>query len=156
MSENIKLKRLITNNYSRPETTYQDTLQNKKSMLEKLENYERVDNIEDVGLKTHVRYVTLHNETRQQVFRLGGLLEEIHPKYVKLSNGEFTWSVQRYHYSEDPSESEPIFETAFWRIVSKEDLLYKKIEEQHDEIQDLKEQINELKQENFQLKNNNR
>ena len=82
-------------------------------MLEKLENYERVDNIEDVGLKTHVRYVTLHNETRQQVFRLGGLLEEIHPKYVKLSNGEFTWSVQRYHYSEDPSESEPIFETAF-------------------------------------------
>ena len=156
MSENIKLKRLITNNYSRPETTYQDTLQNKKSMLEKLENYERVDNIEDVGLKTHVRYVTLHNETRQQVFRLGGLLEEIHPKYVKLSNGEFTWSVQRYHYSEDPSESEPIFETAFWRIVSKEDLLYKKIEEQHDEIQDLKDQINELKQENFQLKNNNR
>ena len=156
MSENIKLKRLITNNYNRPETTYQDTLQNKKSMLEKLENYERVDNIEDVGLKTHVRYVTLHNETRQQVFRLGGLLEEIHPKYVKLSNGEFTWSVQRYHYSEDPSESEPIFETAFWRIVSKEDLLYKKIEEQHDEIQDLKDQINELKQENFQLKNNNR
>ena len=156
MSENIKLKRLITNNYNRPETTYQDTLQNKKSMLEKLENYERVDNIEDVGLKTHVRYVTLHNETRQQVFRLGGLLEEIHPKYVKLSNGEFTWYVQRYHYSEDPSESEPIFETAFWRIVSKEDLLYKKIEEQHDEIQDLKEQINELKQENFQLKNNNR
>ena len=105
-------------------------------MLEKLENYERVDNIEDVGLKTHVRYVTLHNETRQQVFRLGGLLEEIHPKYVKLSNGEFTWSVQRYHYSEDQSETEPIFETAFWRIVSKEDLLYKKIEEQHDEIQD--------------------
>lgn len=156
MSENIKLKRLITNNYSRPETTYQDTLQNKKSMLEKLENYERVDSIEDVGLKTHVRYVTLHNETRQQVFRLGGLLEEIHPKYVKLSNGEFTWSVQRYHYSEDQNETEPIFETAFWRIVSKEDLLYKKIEEQHDEIQDLKEQINELKQENFKLKNNPR
>ena len=153
MSENIKLKRLITNNYSRPETTYQDTLQNKKSMLEKLENYERVDSIEDVGLKTHVRY---HNETRQQVFRLGGLLEEIHPKYVKLSNGEFTWSVQRYHYSEDQNETEPIFETAFWRIVSKEDLLYKKIEEQHDEIQDLKEQINELKQENFKLKNNPR
>ena len=154
MSENIKLKRLTTYNYNRPETTYQDTLQNKKSMLEKLENYERVDNIEDVSLKTHVRYVTLHNETRQQVFRLGGLLEEIHPKYVKLSNGEFSWSVQRYHYSEDQAETEPIFETAFWRIISKEDLLYKKIEEQHDEIQDLKEQLNELKQENLNLKSN--
>ena len=39
-------------------------------MLKKLENYYRVDNIEDVSLKTHVRYVTLHNETKQQVFRL--------------------------------------------------------------------------------------
>ena len=29
-----KLKRLVTNNYKRPETTYQDTLQNKKAMLE--------------------------------------------------------------------------------------------------------------------------
>ena len=28
-------------------------------MLEKLTNYERVDSIEDVPLKTHVRYVTL-------------------------------------------------------------------------------------------------
>lgn len=152
MSENNKLKRLTTNNYNRPETTYQDTLQNKKSMLEKLENYERVDNVEDVSLKTHVRYVTLHSETRQQVFRLGGLLEEIHPKYVKLSNGEFSWSVQRYHYSEDQSETEPVFETAFWRIISREDLLYKKIEEQHDEIQNLKEQLTELKQDNLKLK----
>ena len=77
-----KLKRLVTNNYKRPEQTYQDTLQNKKAMLEKLENYDRVDNIEDVSVKTHVRYVTLHNETKQQVFRLGGLLEEIHTRYV--------------------------------------------------------------------------
>ena len=138
-----KLKRLVTNNYKRPEQTYQDTLQNKKAMLEKLENYDRVDNIEDVSLKTHVRYVTLHNETKQQVFRLGGLLEEIHPRYVKLSNGEFTWSVQRFHYSDDPSDEDPIFETAFWKVVSKEDLLYKKIEEQHNEIQLLKQKLSE-------------
>ena len=138
-----KLKRLVTNNYKRPEQTYQDTLQTKKAMLEKLENYDRVDNIEDVSLKTHVRYVTLHGETKQQVFRLGGLLEEIHPRYVKLSNGQFTWSVQRYHYSDDQSDEDPIFETAFWKIVSKEDLLYKKIEEQHNEIQLLKQKLSD-------------
>tara|TARA_B100001540_G_C15418129_1_gene466464 strand:+ start:47 stop:493 length:447 start_codon:yes stop_codon:yes gene_type:complete len=144
-----KLKRLVTNNYKRPDKTYQDTLQNKKSMLEKLENYERVDDIEDVALKTHVRYVTLHNESKQQVFRLGGLLEEIHPKYVKLSNGEYSWSVQRYHYSEETAQEEPIFETAFWRIISKEDLLYKKIEDQHQIIQDLKQRINDLQNSNI-------
>jgi len=137
-----KLKRLVTNNYKRPEKTYQDTLQNKKAMLEKLENYERVDDIEDVSLKTHMRYVTLHTENKQQVFRLGGLLEEIHPKYVKLSNGEFTWSVQRFHYSEESTD--PIFETVFWRVVSKEDLLYKKIENQHQVIQGLKQRIIDL------------
>ena len=49
-----KLKRLVTINYKRPEQTYQDTLQNKKAMLEKLENYDRVDNIEDVSLKIHM------------------------------------------------------------------------------------------------------
>ena len=49
-----KLKRLVTNNYKRPEQTYQDTLQTKKAMLEKLENYDRVDNIEDVSLKTNL------------------------------------------------------------------------------------------------------
>jgi hypothetical protein len=144
-----KLKRLVTNHYKRPETTYQDTLQNKKAMLAKLENYERVDDIEEVTLKTHVRYVTLHSENKQQVFRLGGLLEEIHPKYVKLSNGEFAWSVQRFHYSEEPNENEPIFETVFWRIQSKEDLLYKKIEDQHQVIQDLKQRITDLQDNNI-------
>ena len=71
------------------------------------------------------------------------MLEEIHPRYVKLSNGEFTWSVQRFHYSDDPSDEDPIFETAFWKVVSKEDLLYKKIEEQHNEIQLLKQKLSE-------------
>ena len=34
--------------YVRPEEGTQDSIQNKKDMLEKLTNYERIDSIEDV------------------------------------------------------------------------------------------------------------
>ena len=69
------LRRLVNSNFNRPTTTYTDTLQNKKAMQEKLKNYERVDDIEDVSINTHVRYVTL-DKTKKQVFRLGGLLKK--------------------------------------------------------------------------------
>ena len=52
-----------------------------------------------------------------QVFRLGGLLKKRHSKYVILSNGTFSWSVQRYHYVEE--EEDPVFETVFFRILIK-------------------------------------
>ena len=112
------LKSLIKSNFQRPKITYTDTLQNKDSMQEKLKNYERADDIDDVPLNTHVRYVTLDKE-KKQVFRLGGLLKKIHSKYVQLTNGTHIWSVQRYHYSDDQSDDEPIFETVFFRIISK-------------------------------------
>ena len=63
--------------YVRPEVTFQDTLQNKDEMLKRLENYERVDDIEEVPLGTHIRYVTL-DRNKKQVFRLGGILRRIH------------------------------------------------------------------------------
>ena len=69
------LRRLVNSNFNRPKTTYTDTLQNKQAMQEKLKNYRRVDDIEDVAINTHVRYVTLDKE-QKQVFRLGGLLKK--------------------------------------------------------------------------------
>lgn len=155
------LPTLSTMNYIRPEGgTYQDSLQNKKDMLEKLEDYERVDSIEDVPLKSHVRYVTLNKDpVRKQVFRLGGILEAIHPKYVKLSNGQAQWSVQRYHYNDgDVTENstasdEPIFETVFWKYLSKEDILASQVDELNDIIENLEQQNAELIEENTKLKN---
>ena len=91
------LKSLTKSNFKRPEITYTDTLQNKKSMAEKLKNYERVEDVDDISINTHVRYVTL-DKNKKQVFRLGGLLTKIHSKYVQLSNGVHKWSVQKYHY----------------------------------------------------------
>ena len=156
----IHLPTLSKLNYVRPEGgTYQDSLQNKKDMLEKLIDYERVDSIEDVALKTHVRYVTLSKDAvRKQVFRLGGILEAIHPKYVKLSNGQAQWSVQRYHYNDgditenSAASDEPIFETVFWKHLSKEEILTARTEELNEIIDNLEEKNAELQEENTKLK----
>lgn len=136
------LRRLVNSNFNRPKTTYTDTLQNKKSMQEKLKNYERVDEIEDVAISTHVRYVTLDKD-KKQVFRLGGLLKKIHSKYVSLSNGTFTWSVQRYHY-ENQGDEEPIFETVFFRIIPKEERYINVIKDQEQRIKDLESKLKSL------------
>ena len=135
-----KTKRLSLSSYNRPkEGTLTDSLQTKAGMREKLKNYRRVEDIDDVPLNTHVRYVTLKN--KKQRFCLGGLLKRKHSKYVVLSNGSFTWSVQRYHWAEDSSQdddSEPVFETVFFRILSKEDQHQRELEEKNKEIEQLK------------------
>ena len=134
-----KTRRLGKTKYNRPkEGTFTDTLQTKQKMAEKLENYVRVDDIDDVSLNTHVRYVTLKDG--KQRFCLGGLLKKIHSKYVVLSNGSFTWSVQRYHWKNETDE-EPVFETAFFRILSKEEQLQKKIDKQKAQIDRLTKHI---------------
>ena len=108
-------------------------------MMKKLENYERAEDIEDVPIDTHMRYVTL-DKNKKQAFRLGGLLKKIHPKYVILSNGNYTWSVQRYHYVEN--KEEPIFESVFWRVIPKAARMEQKLEEQRKEIAKLKQMLN--------------
>lgn len=140
-----------TYHYNRPEVTFQDTLQNKDEMLKRLENYERVDNIDEVSIDTHVRYVTL-DKSRKQVFRLGGLIKRIHPKYLTLSNGTHNWSVQRYHYSDDASNDEPIFETIFWRILTKENILKSKVMELEEELEILHDELDKRTKENIRLK----
>lgn len=133
-----KLRRLVKSNFNRPEITYQDTLQNKKAMTEKLKNYERVDDVDDIPINSHVRYVTIDKD-KKQVFRLGGLLKRIHSKYVQLSNGEYTWSVQRYHYEDD--NDEPIFETIFFKIIPKDEQYVKVINSQEQKIKELEKKL---------------
>ena len=134
-----KTKRLAKSNYQRPKNTYTDTLQSDGVWKEKLKNYVQVDDVEDVNISTHVRYITLKNGSQR--FCLGGLLRKIHPKYVVLSNGTFSWSVQRYHYSEDDTESEPRFETVFFRILSKQEQQQQIIDNQQKELEHLKKKL---------------
>lgn len=138
-NNDTNLRRLVNSNFNRPKTTYTDTLQNKAAMQEKLKNYKRVDDIDDVPINTHVRYVTLDKE-HKQVFRLGGLLKKIHSKYVQLSNGTYTWSVQRYHYKNDTDE-EPMFETVFFRVIPTEERYVDIIKQQEQRIKLLEAKI---------------
>lgn len=80
--------------YKRPKTTFQENL-TANEIAEKLQGYEKVDNIEDVPLNTHIRYFTTKSDGTQ-VFRLGGFLfnKQNPEKYVMLNNGKNTWSVQ--------------------------------------------------------------
>ena len=147
MSKNVYLEKLSKSNYKRPKKTYTESIQNKKSMKEKLENYERAENVDDIELERHVRYISL-DETKKQVFRTGGLLIRKETDFVQLSNGRQKWSVQRYHYDDS---GEPIFETVFfYRISQKEEFNRKEekyievIKLQRDKIQKLKDIINQL------------
>lgn len=142
--------RLSKSKYDRPQVTYTDTLQTNANMNEKLQNYERVEDIDDVPINTHVRYVTMKNG--KQRFCLGGFLIKIHKKYVILSNGRQSWSVQKYHWednnnqiggtdNDNDSNTEPIFETTFFKILSSKELSDKIIKEKNQEILRLTEII---------------
>ena len=136
-----KTTRLTTTNYDRPEVTLTDTLQTNEAMQEKLVNYTRVDNIDDVPLNTHVRYVTMKDN--KQRFCLGGLLKKKdHSKYVVLSNGTFRWCVQRYHWkSTSDLSDEPDFETVFFKIKSKDEQQKSLINKQQREIEALRKAL---------------
>lgn len=81
--------------YQRPEKTYQDTLTNQE-IKEKLKEYKKVANIQSVSIGTHIRYFVMDKQTKERVFRLGGILNKVDPegRFIILSNGTITWSVQ--------------------------------------------------------------
>ena len=102
MSKSIQFKQnnyKKKTSYNRPKETYTDMLQTTKKMQEKLQNYSRVESIDTVPLKTHIRYVTWKNG--KQRFCLGGFLIEKHEDYIKLTNNSLNWCVQKKHYEND-------------------------------------------------------
>ena len=91
-------KRISSDNYKKKGKSYQDSLTNKE-IKEKLEEYKEVKNISNVGLNTHLRYITINKKTGKKLFRLGGFLTKVNltDGYVILSNGKISWSVQINH-----------------------------------------------------------
>ena len=90
-----KTKKLGTDkNYKRPKVTYQEKL-TKEEIKEKLEGYVKVTDLKEVPLNTHMRYFIIQDDGKK-LFRTGGfLINKIdYKKYVIISNGGFSWSVQ--------------------------------------------------------------
>lgn len=84
-----KTKRLTTNNKS-----YQESL-SPAEIKKKLEDYQQVDEINDIKIGSHLRYFTFNPSTGDKQFRMGGFLSKLDDDYVVLQNGEFSWSVQK-------------------------------------------------------------
>ena len=119
--------------YSRPKTTFQESL-TKDDIKEKLQGYNRVTDISKVPLNTHVRYFSYvedpHTKQVEKVFRMGGFLykKDDADKYVVLSNGKNTWSVNTK-------------KSAFFRKMRPDEVHEKYMSQ----IQDLQETVRNLK-----------
>ena len=80
--------------YTKTKKSYQDKL-SPSEIKQKLAEYKQVDDIDSVSLNSHVRYFTFNPKNGKKLFRLGGFLTKIDKEYVILSNGKFSWSVQK-------------------------------------------------------------
>lgn len=141
-------KRLTTDNYVRPELTATDKL-TKEDILGKLEDYEKVDNIDTVPTGTHVRYFSIVNNEKK--FRLGGTLinKNNYPKYVVLTAGGKTWSVQVNNTIFFRKVSVKSVKEEYTRLLEYKDKL---IGQQGERINELVKMVNNLKKEVKQLK----
>lgn len=75
--------------YQKPKKTFQESLTN-EAIKEKLKGYKKVSDITTVIIGSHLRYFT------KDGFRLGGYLNKFgeNYKYLILTNGKLSWSVQ--------------------------------------------------------------
>ena len=101
MNSNYKTgftKRLANDQYVRPAKTRQD-MYTADEIKQFLEDYEQVDNINEIALNTHLRYFSIvtTGKKKEKKFRRGGMLVKNDPKqpFIVLSNGTSSWSVQK-------------------------------------------------------------
>ena len=147
------------NSYKRPTVTRREKM-TKEDIVESLENYEEVDDIDNVQLYTHVRYITYKNNKQQ--FYPGGIIIVKGDKYVILSNEirdknnnknstrrPITWSVQKYTVDKNGNPFKTIF---FRRITNDEDNINKNIESAKETIEDQNELIEKQQREIIKLK----
>ena len=137
-SRTIRLNKSL---YTRPNQTITDTLQDPDAYKQKLKGYTEVTDIDFVTVNTHVRYFVYDLSDNRWKFRTGGLLKRKHQKYVVLSNGKYTWSVQR---EINNSQTGDVWETKFFKILSKQELTDIALERQQDEIDKLRKENEHL------------
>jgi hypothetical protein len=123
-------------NNNKGNKSYQESL-SPAEIKKKLEEYQQVNNIDDINIGTHLRYFTFNPSTGKKQFRLGGFLSKLDKDYIVMNNGQFSWSVQKD-------------KTVFFKKVSFGDLkeeLVEKISKKYEK------KIIDLTEENYTLKN---
>jgi hypothetical protein len=143
--ENKGTKRLSKNTgYSRPDKTYQEKLSNQE-IKEKLKEYKKVVDIKAVSIGTHIRYFSVDPKSKEKVFRLGGTLNKVDPegKYVILSNGSVTWSVQIPNAIFYQKMTEAEFKEELKKEIKKE--IMTEVQTPDESVEELKKEIKNLK-----------
>jgi hypothetical protein len=142
-NNNNFVKRLSRDStYKRPAKTFQETLTNDE-IKEKLEGYKKISDINDLNIGSHLRYFTKDKTTKKMLFRSGGMLNAIRQgdknKYLILSNGTVSWSVQ--------NDGNNIF----WAKMSQKeykDIIETEIQEKTNVDNEVNEKYKKLKQKN--------
>ena len=100
--------------YQRPKKTITDEYQNEESIQEKLKDYVEInpEEIDNLPVDTHLRYITYNTQQKKELFRFGGFLKIIHPKYIILKTKKNSFSVQRYIYD---YKGNLIYKTRFFK-----------------------------------------
>jgi hypothetical protein len=131
--------------YQRPKKTFQEQL-TAEEIEEKLQSYVKVDDISEVPLNTHIRYFS-KNDRGEYVYRSGGFLHRKNDeRYVILTNGKASWSVQVantifYRKLSQVEEMDALKESFQKELLKHKTLikkLKKKIDELEAELQDLR------------------
>ena len=137
----------IKKKYIRPEITYTDTIQSREKMKKLLEDYTKIENIDEIPLGTFIKYITLKNNKPRLC--IGGRLYKKHKDYIMIKGrNHVIFSVQKYHWSTyaNKEEDDPIFITMFWKS---------KLDKNAILIKQLKNTIISLEQENKKVKKEN-
>jgi hypothetical protein len=85
--------------YIRPNKTKTDEL-DEDQIVDKLMDYKKIETINELVPKMHIRYFLLEVDKKKgtvtRKFRMGGFIVKVDPveKYVVLSNGKASWSIQ--------------------------------------------------------------
>lgn len=109
----MKIKRISEDNYQKPKKTITDLVQTQDKVQEILENYQEISNeeIDNVPIGIHVRYISYNKKTNKEAFRFGGNIKKIDPNYLVLIGNNLTFSVQRFTYNKN---NEVIHTTRFF------------------------------------------
>lgn len=138
----MKIKRISEDNYQKPKKTITDLVQTQDKVQEILENYQEISNeeIDNVPIGIHVRYISYNKKTNKEAFRFGGNIKKIDPNYLVLIGNNLTFSVQRFTYNKN---NEVIHTTRFF--IKDKDV--DKINESNQELiknQEIIDQQNEI------------
>lgn len=141
----IPIKKLSqSDTYIRPEKTITESIQNKKDIEEKLQDFEEINNedLNFINVNTLLRYISYDKKNKKELFRFGGLLVKVNKDYIVLAGKEgLRFSVQRYTRND---KNEIIHTTRFFKKIKETDILKSQLEEILEKSSDKIEQQNEI------------